>query len=853
MPKLAPPPSGVLAQSQTSLFTCVVGLLLLITLLLPAAAFAQTDPAHQQFLFAYKLLQRGENQLAVEAFDEYLQNYPEAAKRGDAQYFAAMLYRKLGQPQQALERLQNPVDPTLVQPMAVRLLRGQLLVDAGRYAPALSVLENINVAQQPPDIAVSVWYLRGIAYRGTGNLAAAVRALEQAAAIDSPMRRQARLDLARTQIRADQPDAALATLDTLLQTDDAAVTPQAARLAGDLNYQLQRYDQAAQAYARVTSRYQASSQFAPCAMGMLWAYHKADNPQAVVNAYRRFAEALPRANQPTAAYLAAVSLQKLGRHEDAVELLQPLAGRFPESDVADQLLYRLAVSQFELQQYAAMQQTVMQLLAAHPNTPVRPDATFLLASADAKQGNAARGVTRLTEIVEQGPSHPYFLNALLQRARLYEENDQPRAAATDYNRYLENCEYERLSEPVDGRTMFKPDATQVKILLRLLDLAYRTGQYEQVEQVAAQWFLIMKLPADVEQEVLYRVALAQIRQGKRQQAIQTLTDLNRQHPVHRYEDEADYYLGLLRTTEGQGQQATTFLTEAAQSDRLPAELRINALRLLFLNYKDAGEAPRAAAALRDIEKLAGIRTMTTDDLLWLAAFFNEQGQPQQALTYAKAALQPQRKADLAAQTTAWLQQGRALFQLEQWQPAMQAFDEAIKAGRGPVAQAELYKGQALLAADQPQQAYDTLTPLVQSEQPAVAAPALLARGQAMLEIANAARRSGDDAKAQSALRNARAAFKRLVLLYPSDKLSPTPQRGYVLLAIVEQQAGRSDEARLTLEELAQGFADSPYATFAKAMQANLAGQSNRTTALREQLLQQNPDPWLTEQIRRQLP
>ena len=73
-----------------------------------ASAFAQpapSDPSHQQFLFAYKLLQRGENQLAVEAFDEYLTKFPDAAKRGDAMYFSAMLYRRLGQPAKALAKL----------------------------------------------------------------------------------------------------------------------------------------------------------------------------------------------------------------------------------------------------------------------------------------------------------------------------------------------------------------------------------------------------------------------------------------------------------------------------------------------------------------------------------------------------------------------------------------------------------------------------------------------------------------------------------------------------------------------------------------------------------------------------
>ena len=57
---------------------------LLLLLLFAAPAAAQSDAAHQQFLFAYKLLQRGDDRLAAAGFDEYLGDFPQDDKRGDA-------------------------------------------------------------------------------------------------------------------------------------------------------------------------------------------------------------------------------------------------------------------------------------------------------------------------------------------------------------------------------------------------------------------------------------------------------------------------------------------------------------------------------------------------------------------------------------------------------------------------------------------------------------------------------------------------------------------------------------------------------------------------------------------------
>ena len=110
--------------------------MLLVGLVHPPSAIANppsSDPAHQQFLFAYKLLQRGEDRLAGEAFDEFLRDYPSAKTRGDALYYRAMLHRRAGESDKTIAQLKDAPAPTLVPGYAVHLLRGQALADLDRH------------------------------------------------------------------------------------------------------------------------------------------------------------------------------------------------------------------------------------------------------------------------------------------------------------------------------------------------------------------------------------------------------------------------------------------------------------------------------------------------------------------------------------------------------------------------------------------------------------------------------------------------------------------------------------------------------------------------------------------------
>jgi len=99
---------------------------------------------------------------------------------------------------------------------------------------------------------------------------AAATALGDAAKLDTPMKARALLDLAKVQaLMGDQPSA-VAALEQCLAVDDSAITPEAARFAGDLTYNQGAYDKAIGYYNTVVGRYQSSPHFASAVVGLLW-------------------------------------------------------------------------------------------------------------------------------------------------------------------------------------------------------------------------------------------------------------------------------------------------------------------------------------------------------------------------------------------------------------------------------------------------------------------------------------------------------------------------------------------------------------------------------------------------------
>jgi tetratricopeptide (TPR) repeat protein len=603
---------------------------------------------------------------------------------------------------------------------------------------------------------------------------------------------------------ANQPEAALATLREALDAADPAVAAEAARMAGDLAYQLQDYDGAVELYRRVIEEGQSSSQFPAAVTGRMWADLQAGRNVAVINGFKQFGESLRGEPQAAAKYLAGSAYQNLDQHAPAAELLTRYIAGGDKQPLQALALYKLAVSQFELTRFDDMAETVDRLESRFPGAPQQIDASFLLASADAKQGRAEAGVARLNAFIQDGPENPYFLQALLRRAALLEQEGDPAAAAADLRQYLE--------------TSGKPAAESPGVVLRLADLSHRLGEYAAALELTDTLLASDALAAESRQEALYRRGEALTRQQQYREALASFDTLQRDHPVNPYRHAVDLRRGLLLKQLGRAEESMAVLIESADDDRLPTPQRVSALRIIAAHLRDADRPDDTAVTLRRIEQLAGLGVLRDDELLWLGNYEVQRDNPEAALrTLAVIDGQTRRLAG-TDESEMLFTRGRAHLQLDDLDKAHRSFFGVVALGRGFDLEARLFLARTEKRRGNYDAALIELSDLVNAADSRIRAEALYETGLVRRDRAELLRRRGQSEDADEQLRAARGAIKRMVLLYLTvDELYPLPPQGLIQLAEIADTLGEPDARNRELEEVGRAFPDSPYAEYARAL------------------------------------
>ena len=779
---------------------------------------AQNNAEYQQFRFAYKLMKKGDKH-AGEAFDRYIEQYPDADKRGDALFFRALLYQREGKSFEAATLL-NRIEKTHLMPMgSVNMLRGQVYLDEKHYEDALGFLEKVDESKLNAPRAATVNYLRGKAYQGAGNLPAAEKAFQACAALDSDVKGLALMELAQVQVNLGKIKPALATLDKCLELNDIKIEAKAARLAGDVSYKDGDYDLAVVYYDLVIRSHQTSSQFTKAILGSMWSHHGAGRYEVVLQKLNEYKELLEDAELGEAYYVAGASAALADQHELAIELLKEAQNRVGKGKLQEKTLYRLAYSQFEMGWMREMSQTVSKLKASYPNSLLLADTMFLMAVAEAEQGNIASGAAKLTEMVDKGEDHPLYHQAVLRRARLYEQNNELKAAAADYKTY------------VDTGSLENPAV--LRAALRYADIKYQLEQYDEAKAVV-QGILALRSSSDtneklegsptsevldssMEQEALFRLMLIQIKQNENAQALATLDELEKTYPLHPYRAYGKYYRGLLLMSLGRQVESLQPLTEASNLEKLPDEYKTNSLHLLGIYYRQQQDDLAAFQTLQFIEGITGPQGLNDDELLWLAEYSNAQGMPQRALTCLDTLIARDDKVQGGEMAKALYIQGQILQDQGKLTKARESFEHVVALGKGYDLDARIQLAKVTAANGNPEKAIEELKELCSSEASEIAARSLLESSRFWRKIEQQKLLQGDAKGAHAAREEAARHLKRLVLLYPYPELEPLPQQGYLELASVTGIMGENEEAESYLAELVEKYPEGPYTTYAKAL------------------------------------
>jgi predicted Zn-dependent protease len=212
---------------------------------LPAVSSCDEPPPQQRIENARAFLQRGNAQLAIAELKQVLQEQPEIA---GVRVMLGKIYLTGGDLPYAEKELERAKALGLGS-AELMLTMGELWLKQGRRE---HLLRELNARDDwPQDARIAVQELRARAFLGLHDLAGARSAYEAILGID-PSNVDARIDLVRLALRADDPDAGERVLTDALHI--APDHPTLLGLSGDLAFQRGAYADAIGRYRRQLER-----------------------------------------------------------------------------------------------------------------------------------------------------------------------------------------------------------------------------------------------------------------------------------------------------------------------------------------------------------------------------------------------------------------------------------------------------------------------------------------------------------------------------------------------------------------------------------------------------------------------
>jgi len=817
---------------------------MVLTVLLATPTFAQND-ADRQFTFAYQLMRRGETELAVDAFESFNRQFDDDPRTSDAYYYLALLSYRQGDVDTARRSLSQVSRPVTIAPAAVDLLRGQVLLVSNQPAESAKVLEQIEESKLADDATRSTWrYLLGVAYRSIGNDAGAAAQFEASAKLETSIQAAALLELGKARIALNQTNQAIDALRRAAKAaGDPAVAGDARALAAGLAYQAGRFDLAAELWREVIDQHATHPAFQQAPLQRVQALAAGGQYPRLIEEYDALAKLMSESDRAEATYWLAVSQAQLEKYHAAAETLESFLKNYGDHPMAAEAHYLLAVSLYRTEQFERFEQVAADFVADRRNSPRRMDLMYLWGQAAIRTDRAEEAIRRLSPLAES-QGEPHAATALLQRAALFARTDRADRAIADYQAFVER---------------YEADPRVATARRRLIDLAFRQGEFEKVIPAAKQWLADGRPDTAAAANVKLRLAIAQIKSDATEAALKTLDDLIATKPADDVASLAHYYRGLLLTARAPvaagADNATLHQAVASLEQALAGPLgesqKLESWQLLARLQRTAGRTDKALDAFEQLSRRKKPAEFETPVAMWIGRELLRRGDADKAIRWftlvlERSGLEPD------TETEALFRAGQAYRELGQWSKAIDALRKVVAFGHGFGDQGRLGLAQALVGAEQVDQALDEYDMLMSADSSRVAATALFEGAHLRMKRANQYAAAKDERRASAERREARKRLNRLVILYSLPQLEPLPQQALLDLARLDMAAGAPDAAREHYRELIQRFGESPWAAIARAEVMILDGKRGDGVFLLEKVATKSESDVVKQAARRRL-
>ena len=182
--------------------------------------------------------------------------------------------------------------------------------------------------------------------------------------------------------------------------------------AGECNFRLGHYAEAAPLFVQVTERFADSPE---AELSWLWlgdAHFKAGGYEEAAAAYGSLLTKFPNGTHAgDAAYWRAESYYQLGRYEEAAAAYQDALGRGLQDNVAPYAIYSTGLAYLQLDRPAEAAEQFTRVVRDHATSPVAAESAYFLGRAHQSRGQFQEAIADYQAVLEKHPNSPYAASA----------------------------------------------------------------------------------------------------------------------------------------------------------------------------------------------------------------------------------------------------------------------------------------------------------------------------------------------------------------------------------------------------------------------------------------------------------
>jgi tetratricopeptide (TPR) repeat protein len=255
----------------------------------------------------------------------------------------------------------------------------------------------------------------------------------------------------------------------------------------------------------------------------------------------------------------------------------------PDPGALEKVTFDAAKALFYDRRYAAAIAQLQRFLAQYPESKLLPEASFLVAEAYYRQGDAPSALAQYKSVLQR--PQPFFYNKILLRmgSLSYQQRD-----------FVQSLKYyQQLSDRAQSRK------EHYHALAGMMKASHALKRYEAVQKYASKIIETGNLAVDATHEATLFMGKAAMQQGRHQEARAYFTKIV-QHTQDKYAAEAQYLLAQLHYEAGEYQQSLAVLFELNKQFPAYRAWTDKSFLLIAENYLALKEDFQAKATLQSI-------------------------------------------------------------------------------------------------------------------------------------------------------------------------------------------------------------------------------------------------------------